>query len=338
LQELLSNWDISSFESTEITAGLINGSFKIHTDQSNYILQRINQNVFQRPAELMVNHKVIYDHLEEQDYPLKNPEWIQTNHGQPLQLFDGAFWRLGHFYENTETFTIAHNSDMAWKVGRAFGAYDKALTLLSPEQLKDTIVDFHSLPTYLEKLSQTIKKAASKRQLTAKKLLERIDDFLFLTKLPFPKNRVIHNDAKVSNLLFRNHEVYAIIDWDTTMAGHISWEFADLFRTTVVNVAEDHPKVSEMQLQFDMMKGLSVGFKSVIYDQLSEIEKQSLYHGTLYLIFEQAIRFLEDYLAGDIYYTCDHKDHNFLRARNQFYLLSLLVKDKTAIVNCIERS
>ena len=168
--------------------------------------------------------------------------------------------------------------------------------------------------------------------------MNTIDEYLYLSRLPFPKDRVIHNDAKVSNLLFRQGEVYALIDWDTTMGGHISWEFADLFRTTAVNVPEDHLEVSDLMLQYDMIEGLSVGYKSVLFDHLNSTEKASLYHGSLYLIFEQAIRFLEDYLAGDNYYQCSFDDHNYIRARNQFALLALMIQDKKAIINILNRS
>lgn len=322
-----------------MTDGLINGSFKVDAKTSGtFIVQRINESVFPNPNDLMSNHQIISDHLRAKDFSLKGPTWMNTIHGQQLYHFDGSYWRLGDFIEDTQSYDIASDADMAWNVGRAFAQYDQALLDLSPSRLKDTIVSFHHLPRYLNKLQSTLANASTARLSTADKLIQTIDDYTYLAQLPFPKNRVIHNDAKVSNLLFKDHEVCAVIDWDTTMAGHISWEFADLFRTTVVNVPEDHPEVSDLILQFDMLEGLSNGYKSALFDHLTALEKESLYHGALYLIFEQAIRFLEDYLANDVYYTCAYDDHNYIRACNQFRLLSLMVKDKNAIANSIQKS
>ena len=43
-------------ESTPITEGLINSTYKISTDSGHdYILQKINTNVFKNPDELMQN-------------------------------------------------------------------------------------------------------------------------------------------------------------------------------------------------------------------------------------------------------------------------------------------
>ena len=342
MDELLSLWDISSSTITPITDGLINGTFKVdfgsESSPKTFILQRINQEVFHYPEDLMSNHQNIEDHLSQKQFLFKGPIWETGRDGGKLQKFDDAYWRLGPFFEDTQSHSIARDANMAWNIGRAFGQYDKDLLDLSTDRLKNTITEFHNLPRYLDKLSSTIKSAPTGRLQISKKLIDSIDDYLYLAKLPFPKNRVIHNDAKVSNLLFQKGEVYAVIDWDTTMAGHISWEYADLFRTTVVNVPEDHPVLSELSLQYDMLDGLNAGYKSVLFDYLSSEESDSFYHGALYLIFEQAVRFLEDYLAGDLYYKCNFDDHNFIRARNQFCLLALMVQDEKAINNSIQRS
>jgi len=341
VEELLSHWSISdSAKISPITAGLINGTFKVVLDstKSSYILQQINLDVFPIPADLMSNHQNIEQHLRESQFPLKGPEWITSYNGDRLVKHEGGFWRLGVYYNDTQSYSSARDDHMAWNIGRAFGQYDKGLSELKTSKLKDTISEFHNLQRYLDKLSLTIKAASHHRLQIAKSLIQTIDDYLFVAKLPFPKNRVIHNDAKVSNLLFRNDEVFAVIDWDTTMSGHISWEYADLFRTTVVNVPEDHPDLSVISLQYDMMDALHAGYKSELFDFITLKEKESLYHGALYLILEQAVRFLEDYLAEDIYYRCDYDDHNFIRSRNQFYLLSLMNQDQEAIIQSIKKS
>lgn len=284
----------------------------------------------------MTNHQSIFDHISRNGFEYQAPIWLSGRQEKSQFLFDNSLWRLGTFFEETKAVHQVKDADMSWKVGCAFGAFDKALIGLSPSKIKDTIVQFHDAGRYVQQLLAIKTDADPHRLLIAKRLLAKIDDYLHLLHLDLPKDRVIHNDAKVSNLLFMGDQVYAVIDWDTTMGGHISWEFADLFRTSAINVPEDHPEITQIELQYDLIEGLSVGFKSKIYDHLTDDEKASLYHGTLYLIFEQAIRFLKDYLEGDIYYRCDYDDHNFIRARNQFHLLSLMTKDKSKVVACID--
>lgn len=284
----------------------------------------------------MSNHQIILDHVVQNNFQYQSPIWLKGNREKSLFFFDNCPWRLGTYFRDTESLHNVVDADMSWKVGCGFGAFDNALVGLSPARLRDTIPHFHDASRYLHQLLAIKEHADSKRLQIAKSLLNSIDDYLYLLKLDFPKNRVIHNDAKISNLLFKNDEVHAVIDWDTTMAGHISWEYADLFRTTAISVPEDHTELSDIELQYDLIEGLTVGFKSQIFDQLDSTEQSSLYHGTLYLIFEQAIRFLKDYLEGDVYYRCDYDDHNFIRARNQFRLLSSLAQDKTKVLACID--
>jgi len=339
LEEILAHWDInSSAEISELSDGLINSSWKVESEGEVHILQRINEKVFQAPHDLMTNHQIILDHVVSNQLEYQSPIWLAGRRAQSLFVFDNSQWRLGTFYTNTSSLHQVTDSDASWKVGCAFGAFDRALLGLTPTLLADTIPQFHDANRYVEELLIAKRNADPGRLQIAKNLIGDIDSYLHLLKLNFPKDRVIHNDAKISNLLFKEGEVFAVIDWDTTMGGHISWEYADLFRTTAIKVAEDHPDISAIELQYDLIEGLTVGYKSKIFDHLTADEKSSLYHGTLYIIFEQAVRFLKDYIEGDIYYKCDYDDHNFIRARNQFHLLSLLVKDKRKVIACIDRA
>ena len=43
--------------------------------------------------------------------------------------------------------------------------------------------------------------------------------------------------------------------------------------------------------------------------------------GALVITYEQALRFLTDYLAGDVYYKISRPGHNLDRARTQIRLL-----------------
>ena len=49
------------------------------------------------------------------------------------------------------------------------------------------------------------------------------------------------------------------------------------------------------------------------------------------MIFIMALRFLTDYLNGDVYYKTKYPDHNLDRAKNQFKLLQSLSQQVSKI-------
>ena len=50
------------------------------------------------------------------------------------------------------------------------------------------------------------------------------------------------------------------------------------------------------------------------------MEKKNLPYAACMFPFMQAVRFLADYLNGDVYYKTKYIDHNFVRARAQMAL------------------
>jgi hypothetical protein len=57
---------------------------------------------------------------------------------------------------------------------------------------------------------------------------------------------------------------------------------------------------------------------------LTEDEKAAIPFAGLMMTYIMAIRFLADYLNGDIYYHTKYPNHNLVRACNQLRLLALI--------------
>ena len=68
------------------------------------------------------------------------------------------------------------------------------------------------------------------------------------------------------------------------------------------------------------------GFIQGLEGSLSESEIRALPMGALILTYETGIRFLSDYLDGDVYFRTEYPDHNLDRARNQFKLVADMEK------------
>ena len=73
----------------------------------------------------------------------------------------------------------------------------------------------------------------------------------------------------------------------------------------------------------DLFPALAEGFLDGAGDRLGTAERSLLVTAAQVITYEQAARFLADYLAGDVYYrtTPDRPLHNLERARAQLALL-----------------
>ena len=155
-------------------------------------------------------------------------------------------------------------------------------------------------------------------------------DILQSASLPV---RVTHNDTKLNNVLFNRSsgEAICVIDLDTAMPGLISYDFGDMVRTTTSPAAEDERDLSKVIMQFSMFEALLRGYLSSAADFLTAEEKNLLVASCKVITYEQAIRFLADYLNGDPYYKISREGHNLDRCRTQIQLLKSIDQQQGAM-------
>jgi len=206
---------------------------------------------------------------------------------------------------------------MVFDAAKAFGEFLFYLKDLSNEKIVDTIPNFHNTSLRFQQFKLAIENNASNRVNLAKDLIQKINDYSFLIQKieklqSIIPSRIIHNDLKINNLLFqKDKSVKAIIDWDTIMKGNILYEESIEFEKVKIN-----PQYLEQIIN---------GFSESTFSFLSEIEKDNLLNGAQFIIYEQAIRFLTDYLNGDNYYNITYTNQNFNRTKNQLTLLEDLM-------------
>ena len=152
--------------------------------------------------------------------------------------------------------------------------------------------------------------------------------------------RLMHHDTKINNVLLRTgtHEGVCIVDLDTLMPGVILSDLGDMVRTYVCPVSEEERDVSRVQVREDYYAALMDGYVSEMGGELTSDEQDVLFYAGQFMITMQAIRFLADYLNGDVYYPVKRAEHNLDRARNQITLLIRLNEKeqplKKIIQNC----
>ena len=172
------------------------------------------------------------------------------------------------------------------------------------------------------------------RSKTAKDLIDLTNNFRWVSGkynkllsegLP---SRVCHNDTKLDNCLLAKSDVSFcnIIDLDTLGPGSVLFDFGDLMRTTLSPTAENELDESKISLRLDYLEALEKGFLSAGSVVLTPLENENLLFGGLYMTYIMGVRFLTDFLNGDIYYKTTFENENFIRARNQLLLLELMNK------------
>ncbi len=299
------------------------------------ILQRLNHQVFKYPQGVMDNLVAINQHLKSKEqYPFAILDAFQTIEGQYLwQDDDNNFWRMFPYLRDSYAPEGKAGADIAFEAARAYGLFAAALYDFPAENLHETIPGFHDTDQRWALFEQILRADSAGRAAAAHKEIEKIyalkplfNHISHLKKDKSLPTRVTHNDTKAGNVLLhqKNHKALAVIDLDTVMPGTLLSDFGDMVRTFVPDQYEDDPQYEQLTLQQDVLEALLDGFMGATSNFLNSIEKEHLMMGAKWICGEQALRFLTDFLAGDVYYKVAYEEHNWIRAKNQLQLVALL--------------
>jgi Phosphotransferase enzyme family len=332
-------------------SGHINDSycatFQTNGQSARYILQRINHHIFGDPAALMQNIQRVTSHLAtklaaEPDCHRRTLTLIPTRyfrawHVDPL----GNYWRAYHFIEHARAFDIVESPAQAYQAAKAFGRFQHLLADLPAPRLHDTIPDFHHTPKRFAQLQRAITTDAANRAHLARPEIdfalgrEALTSILLDAQLP---ERVTHNDTKFNNVMLDNRtgEAICVIDLDTVMPGFAPFDFGDMVRTTTSPVAEDEQTLSKVTVQWPMFDALARGYLASAGGFLVPAERDHLVAASKLITFEQGLRFLTDYLAGDPYYKIHRPSHNLERCRTQFKLVASIEQQEDAMHRLVE--
>ncbi len=332
-------------------SGHINDSycatFRAGDKPARYTLQRINHHIFGDPAALMQNIQRVTSHLAtklaaEPDSHRRTLTVIPTRDSLAWHVdTSGNYWRAYRFIEDAHTFDIVESPAQAYQAAKAFGHFQRLLADLPAPRLRDTIPDFHHTPKRFAQLQQAITADTANRALLARTEIEfalcRHASTSILLDAHLPE-RVIHNDTKFNNVMLDDHtgEAICVIDLDTVMPGHAPYDFGDMVRTTTSPAAEDEQDLSKVALQWAMFEALVRGYLASAGGFLTRAERSHLVAASKVITFEQGLRFLTDYLAGDPYYKTHCPNQNLDRCRTQFKLVASIERQEDAMHRLVE--
>ncbi|MBP1674729.1 MAG: Mucin-desulfating sulfatase, partial [Bacteroidetes bacterium] len=211
--------------------------------------------------------------------------------------------------------------------------------------LYETIPSFHDVEKRIDNFMNTLKKDPVGRvKETVREtafISKRADDMRIIQKLGREGKipvRITHNDTKFNNILFdENDKSLCIIDLDTVMPGYFHSDFGDAIRTGANVAAEDEVDLSKIKMDIDLFGAYASGYLSETSNTLNAIEKEYLAFSPLLMTYEQALRFLTDYVDGDKYYRVHHRHHNIQRTRAQIRLLESMEEQYQEMQNIIRK-
>ncbi len=323
--------------------GLINSTYLVTTDQEQYILQKINGQVFKDIPALARNKVKITEHIRGQ-HEGKSLEFIPTPQGvYYFKDADGAYWQLSKFIENAITFSEVVSVDLAYEAGKAIARFQSYLTDLNPQGIADTIPHFHNTSKRIADLQQSIIQDVAHRKQEVEDLIriakqyERLaQDLDHDIQSGIIPTRLVHNDTKISNILFdQDHKAICMIDLDTCMRGSVLHDFGDALRSGTNTGTEDSP--ANVSMSLELFEGYAKGYLSIAKTFLEDVELNHLAYAGILITYEQFIRFLADYLNGDTYYKIQHPKHNLERAQSQAKLLQSMMAQTDAMQAIIKK-
>ena len=333
--------------STQLHDGHINNTYKFDFRQADgtlnrYLVQEINTYVFKDYDGLMKNVIGVTEFLRKKvaenggDTKRECLTVIPTAEGKPYYLDgNGRCWRSYNFVYDTHSCQCIDCAETSYKAAKAFGKFQEMLADYPIDSLTETIPNFHNTVSRFADFRKAVSDNLSGRADNVKEEIEFVLarekdcsvllDLLDAGKLPL---RVTHNDTKLNNVLFDNetNEGICVVDLDTVMPGLSLYDFGDSIRFSANTASEDEKDLSKVSLSLEYFKAYTEGFLTSAGKSLEKEEINQLAFSAKLMAFECGMRFLGDYINGDVYFKTAYPEHNLDRCRTQFALVADIEK------------
>ncbi|MBI2729691.1 MAG: aminoglycoside phosphotransferase family protein [Sphingobacteriales bacterium] len=343
LEQILKQYNLSkpSIKVIPFGSGLINHTWLVKDDSNDYILQRINRNIFKIPGDIAYNINLLGKYLS-----VHHPGYLFV---KPVAAIDGedmayieaeGYFRLFPFVKESHTIDVVSNPSQAFEAAQQFGRFTKLLSGFDTAQLKVTLPDFHNLPLRYQQFENALVNGNKERIKESEESIKQLKKFNeivtvseAISRNPAFKKRVTHHDTKISNVLFNEADKgLCVIDLDTVMPGYFISDVGDMFRTYLSPVSEEEKDFTKIEIRDEYYHAIKEGYLGEMNKELSVPEKEHFIYAGKFMIYMQALRFLTDHLNNDVYYGAKYEGHNFMRANNQLTLLQrLLEKEKSLL-------
>ena len=325
-------------------SGHINDTYKVSARLAgtpvNYLVQRINHAIFKEPDRLMENVVRVTGHLGRKLAEAGDPDAtrkaltvIPARGGAPyVRDAEGNWWRMYLFIEQAQTYDIIESERQAYEAARAFARFQNLLADLPAPRLHETIPAFHNTVSRLRALDAAVAADACGRRAEAAAEIAFVEERREQCGRLLARNaggeipeRITHNDTKINNVMLDDATGtgVCVIDLDTVMPGLALYDFGDMIRSATAAAKEDERDLSKVGSRIAMFEALARGYLSEAAFLVPAEVEELVFSGRL-ITLTIAIRFLTDYLAGDVYFRTHRPGQNLDRCRTQLQMVRSL--------------
>ncbi|MDR1861185.1 MAG: aminoglycoside phosphotransferase family protein [Bacteroidales bacterium] len=317
--------------------GFINDTFVVGTKGGvRYLLQRKNRHIFTDVPAMMDNIAKVTAHLKraiirEDGDPLRETLTLTPTVDGKLYHVDAQheYWAMCLFIAGSRSYETVDSSEIACCGGKGVGKFQRMLVDFH-EPLADILPGFHNIRFRYQQWDRVIRENPAGRNARMKTEIEWIESrrnemlsFWQKVEQGIIPSRVVHNDTKISNILFdSNGAVLGMIDLDTVQQNTVLNDFGDAIRSYTNTGAEDEKDLTKVNFDIERFHAFTTGYLEEAAGFLTAEEVEYLPFAGRYITFEQVLRFLMDYLDGDHYYKIKYPEHNLIRTLAQYKLLT----------------
>lgn len=333
--------------------GFINDTFVIKTEEGSpqYILQRKNKRVFSPIPAMMENIQKVCDHIKAKvekagGDPMREAMTVIPANDGKLYFLDeqDEYWAVCLFIEDTIAYEAAETPELAYSGGKGVGKFQSLVSDLK-EPLTDILPGFHNIRIRYEQWDKVLNEDPKGRKAQVAEEIgwiesrrEEMMNFWKLVENGTIPTRVSHNDTKINNILFdKNGEVLCAIDLDTVLNSTVLNDFGDAIRYYTNTGKEDDTNLDNVSMNMEIFEAFAKGYLEGAGSFLTEKEIEYLPFSAKYITYEQVLRFLMDYIDGDNYYKTKSEDHNLVRTRAQYKLLTSIEEQYDAMKEVIKK-
>lgn len=325
-------------EVTQLGEGFINDTFIIKTEGSSptYILQRKNKKIFSPIPAMMDNIQKVCLHIKEKVVaaggdPMREAMTVIPATDGKLYFLDDEdeYWATVLFIDDTIAYEAAETPELAYAGGKGIGKFQSLVSDLDAT-LVDILPGFHNIRFRYKQWDEVLAKDPVGRKAEVTEEINWIEsrreemlNFWKLVEDGTIPTRISHNDTKINNILFdKKGDVLCVIDLDTVLSSTVLNDFGDAMRYYTNTGLEDDANLDNVSMDIEIFKAFAKGYIEETKSFLTEKEIEYLAFSAKYITYEQVLRFLMDYIDGDNYYKTKSPDHNLIRTKAQYKLLT----------------
>jgi Ser/Thr protein kinase RdoA (MazF antagonist) len=313
--------------------GNINDTYLVQDSSRRYVVQRINNNVFPRPFEVASNFALVSAHIARKSFvggvAFSCPELISTSGGAvAYNDMHGDWWRAQSYIEHLPSYLLEFTPDRARQLGQVLGSFHILTADIASSQLFTPLPGFHITPNYLYRFDDALRLWHGSDSALLRRCLEFVDRFRGVSFLLEEAkasgrliSRTIHGDPKLDNIIFHNTgQALGLFDLDTTGPGLLHYDLGDCLRSCCNRFGEGSNSPEKVVFDIDICRSVLEGYLGMTEAILSSDDIYYIYDAILVICFELGLRFLTDYLLGNVYFKVTDQQQNLHRALVQFHL------------------